>query len=360
MARRFAPLVCGALAAGFLASSAAAEGAENRVRVLVLEAAGPVRITDENGMAWTISVAAGGLEQDGHAVRGPVVLEGPGPLGVDGRRFRGGLSIGQTERGLAVVNEVGLEDYVAGCVAREIPSSWQPETLRTQAVIARTFALHAMQHREDQPWDVVASTDEQVYGGLDAETTASVEAARDTLGEYLAFDGRPLLAAFHAAAGGRTAAASEIWSQPLPYLQSQPVEGEEDSPYTYWRAEISRDELAAALAVIGEQVGEIEDMKVVERTESGRAARLSVRGRDATVDVRASALRDALGSARIRSTLFDVRPLADGFAFVGSGQGHGVGLSQWGARAMVARGARHSEVLARFYPGSTLRRMNAP
>jgi stage II sporulation protein D len=353
-------LWAGALAASFGAFPAAADEAEIRVRVLVLEAAGPIRIADEDGRVWTISTVPGGLAENGRPSGNSFVLDGPGPHGVDERRYRGGIEVLPTEHGLAVVNEVDLEAYVAGCVAREIPSSWQPEALRTQAVVSRTYALHEKEQRGDRAWDLTASTEGQRYGGLDAETPASREAALDTRGEYLAFEGRPLLAAFHAAAGGRTAGASEIWNEALPYLQSQAVEGEDDSPDTYWRAVFSRDELAAALAVLGEATGEVEDVQVVERTASGRAARVRVRGRDATVDVRAAELRDALGDGRIRSTLFDVRSSADGFVFVGSGSGHGVGLSQWGARAMVARGARHSEILARFYPGSTLLRMGAP
>jgi stage II sporulation protein D len=362
MARRRARLFCGllVLVAGSLAMPAARASAGSRVRVLVLEAAGPVRITDEDGRAWTLSHSAGRLLEGERPVGVPFTLEGPGPQGIDERQYRGGIEVLPTERGLAVVNEIDLEDYVAGCVAREMASSWQPEALRTQAVVARTYALHAMDQHAGDPWHLTAGTASQLYGGLDAETPASRQAAAETRGEYLAFDGRPLLAVFHAAAGGRTAAADEVWSQPVPYLQSQAVEGEEESPFTYWRAPVSRDEIATALAALGEQVGEVERLSVVERTESGRAARVRVRGRDATVEVRAADLRELLGSTRVRSTLFDVRPWEDGFVFVGSGSGHGVGLSQWGARAMVARGARHPEILARFFPGSTLRRVSAP
>ena len=189
MTRCLARLVSGSLLAGLFASSAAAGDEGSAIRVLVLEAAGPVRITDENGRASTISVASGGLLEDGRPVAAPFALDGRGPQGVDERRYRGRIEVMPTEHGLAVVNEVGLEDYVAGCVAGEIPSSWQPEAQRTQAVVSRTYALHASEHRGDRPWDLAASTAGQVYGGADAETPASREAAHDTRGEYLAFDG---------------------------------------------------------------------------------------------------------------------------------------------------------------------------
>ena len=68
----------------------------------------------------------------------------------------------------------------------------------------------------------------------------------------------------------------------------------------------------------------------------------------------ATALRKALGERRLRSTLFDVRATPDGIVFVGSGHGHGVGMSQWGARAMAERGAGYRAILGRFYPGAQL------
>ena len=70
----------------------------------------------------------------------------------------------------------------------------------------------------------------------------------------------------------------------------------------------------------------------------------------------ARALRVLLGESVIRSTLFEILSAAGGFVFVGSGHGHGVGMSQWGARAMAQRGADYREILAAFYPGTSLRR----
>jgi stage II sporulation protein D len=75
-------------------------------------------------------------------------------------------------------------------------------------------------------------------------------------------------------------------------------------------------------------------------------------GGDSTLGARE--LRSALGENVIRSTLFEVRPVSDGFAFVGAGHGHGVGMSQWGAEAMARRGADYRRILAAFFPGTQL------
>ena len=163
-----------------------------------------------------------------------------------------------------------------------------------------------------------------------------------------------ILAAFHGTAGGRTASAEEVWGRPVPYLESVPVEGEELSPETYWRAPVPREDLALALARLGRDVGRVGRVEVVARTPSGRAATVRIEGSKGRAEVRAAALRRVLGETRVRSTLFDVRPTPDGVVFVGSGQGHGVGMSQWGARALAERGAGYRAILARFYPGARL------
>ena len=172
--------------------------------------------------------------------------------------------------------------------------------------------------------------------------------------QVLVFRGEPILAAYHSASGGRTASAEEVWGQALPYLVSVPVEHEEDSPDTYWRASVSRTTLGRALVPLGVQVGPVRELRVVERSPSGRARVVRVRGREGEKEIEARALRASLGAEVIRSTLFEIRPTADGFLIVGSGHGHGVGMSQWGAEAMARRGASYREILMFFYPGSEL------
>jgi stage II sporulation protein D len=175
---------------------------------------------------------------------------------------------------------------------------------------------------------------------------------RATRGEYLAYRSAPILAVFHSSSGGRTAAADEVWGEALPYLVSVPVENEEDSPDTYWRASVSGTTLGRALAPAGIEVGAVREIRVIERTPSGRAARLQVRGKKGSAVIEARALRTALGAAVIRSTLFEIKPSDDGFLIVGSGHGHGVGMSQWGAQAMAQGGSRYRKILATFYPGT--------
>jgi stage II sporulation protein D len=101
----------------------------------------------------------------------------------------------------------------------------------------------------------------------------------------------------------------------------------------------------------------VRDIAIAERTPSGRSAVVRVRGTRGTQTLSGEALRRVLGLTRLRSTLFEVRRTADGFVFVGSGNGHGVGMSQWGARALAQRGANYEQILARFYPGARIEKI---
>jgi stage II sporulation protein D len=326
--------------------------AEPSVRVLLRDSAPAVEV-QSNGDRTSLRPAPGGVRVNGQ-LSGGVWRAGAEPVVVDGMRVRGAVEVERVGGGLRVVNELPLEAYVAGTVGREIYAFWSAETLKAQAVVSRTYALHERALRKRRAFHVVGGTRGQVYGGVDAESPAVLAATRATRGEYLAWRSQPILAVFHSASGGQTASAEEVWGRAAPYLVSQPVENEEDSPDAYWRASVSGTTLGRALARLGLQIGPVREVRVVERTPSGRAQRVQVRGDGGDSKVGARELRSALGEQVIRSTLFEVRPAPDGFTFVGAGHGHGVGMSQWGAEAMARRGADYRRILASFFPGTQL------
>jgi SpoIID/LytB domain protein len=310
-----------ALAALGVAVAAGGAPAEPRIRVLLVDSHTAVRVGTAEGPLTTLEAAAGGLRADARAV-GPVWrLEGD-LLRVDGLRVRGDLEVRRVSSGLQVVNRVPL--------------------------------LHEAARHQGGPFDLEGGTRGQVYGGVDAESPQVRSATGATRGEYLSWRGKPILAVYHSASGGRTASSQEVWGRDLPYLVSLAVDDEEDSPDTYWRASVSRTTLGRALAPLGVQVGPIRELRVVDRSASGRARTVRVRGRDGETEIGGRALRDALGADVIRSTLFETRSRPEGVVMVGSGHGHGVGMSQWGAEAMARRGASYREILAVFYPGTAL------
>jgi stage II sporulation protein D len=264
---------------------------------------------------------------------------------------------------LAVVNEVPLESYLAGTLGREMYGSWSSAALRAQAVASRTYAVEQINSSRSQQWHMRADTQSQVYGGVAAESASVSAAVEATRGEILTHRGRPILAVFHSSAGGRTASAEEVWGERREYLISVPVEDEWESPDTYWRATVSGTTLGRAVAAAAESVagardvGVIQRAEVIERTGSGRAARVRLHGERGPVTLTGRSLRSALGESTLRSTLFELHESDGRFVFVGSGRGHGVGMSQWGARAMARRGIGYREILRTFYPGASFREL---
>jgi stage II sporulation protein D len=352
--------IAGGLVLAALGVGVGAAQAEPRVRVRLFASERPVTLAADGAPARRVAPGPGPgrLLVDGRSHPSPLRLAAAGAVRVGGAAYRGAIEVHRSAAGLEIVNEVPLEDYVAGTLHREVSPQWEREALRAQAVAIRTYALHRMAVApRGNRYDLEASPGDQVYGGLEAETDGARRACLETEGEYLAWSGRPILAAFHSTAGGRTASAEEVWGRPLPYLVSREVAGEAGSPHSAWRVGVSPAELGGALASAGKPVGSPRALRILERSPSGRVSWLRVDGSAGSRTVSGKTLRAVLGPQRLKSTLFDVQRAGAGFVFAGAGYGHGVGMSQWGARALARGGTDYRGILARFYPGARLQRL---
>lgn len=330
------------------------------VRVRLAAGVDRVEVHDGAGGRYSVRAVKGALSVDGKRVgeryRLPI-RHGPYRVAVPGRsaaRVRGGLVFVLRPRGLDVINHVDLEEYVAGVVGSEMYSSWAPAALRAQAVACRSFVLYQMRERRAEHFDVAADVSSQRYLGVEGESASAWDAVFATRGEVLQTAAGPALAAFHSASGGRTASAAEVWGKPVAYLQSVEVESEDASPDTYWRVAVAQQDLRQALLGLGIEIGEIAAAEVSRRSPSGRAAEVRFRGPAGRAKVTGRQIRQALGSSTLRSTLFDVRVAEGEIVFVGSGYGHGVGMSQWAAQGMALEGASYVDILNKFYPGTRL------
>ncbi len=352
------------LLAGLAAGTARAAAPE--IRVLLVESSSPVEIRSAIAV-HRVGLARRGAELvvDGRSAGSTWTAQDVGPWQVAGRRYRGRIVVHADPGQLRVVNHVELEDYVSATVGGEMPASWPAQALCAQAVATRTYALHQRavhQRARQQPasdWDVRATEQSQVYRGIESETQRTRRAADATRGEVLTLSGQPILAVFHSTSGGRTASASEVWGKSVPYLGSIDVEYEDVAPFTYWRTVFPPAALSGLLASVGSDLGRVDSLEVTGRTESGRVERIVAKQasrREVWTGKRLRSLVEGLG---LRSRLFDIRPTPQGFAFVGSGYGHGVGMSQWGARELARRGTSYQRILARFYPGSELSQWRA-
>ena len=121
--------------------------------------------------------------------------------------------------GLAVINQIGLETYVAGVVSGEVSPKWPLEALKAQAVAARTYVLYKQVENQQEPFDVFASVLDQVYHGHAARSESVLRAVAETKGHVVTYDRRPIYAAYSSTAAGPTEDALYVWALNLPYLK---------------------------------------------------------------------------------------------------------------------------------------------
>lgn len=299
---------------------------------------------------------------------------------IGGKTYRGAAEVvADRSRGLIVINRLGLEEYLLGVVPAEIGrrTSEESAAVRAQAVAARTYTISHLGRRDSLGFDLFATVDDQVYGGLEIERAEVERAIRETRGEVLTFDGQAVSAFYHSTCGGRTATREEVWGEPnLPYLRSvrDAGDGEEYcaiSPRYRWReswtaAEMNgfvRDELAARLGVSPASVGRIHALRVLSRTEGDRVDQLLVEASGGRFVLRKNEIRWVLQPAAGRilgSTDFVVRQgrLEDGEIVIeGRGFGHGIGMCQWGAIGRARAGQSYREILAAYYRDARIQRL---
>ena len=277
----------------------------------------------------------------------------------DGTLFDAALSGGE-------LVETTMADWLPGVVAAEMPASFAPEALRAQAVAARTYILQRMRggaanHPEagvcDQYTCCCARKDDAALReqwGVDyAHNMARIrQAVTDTDGQYLTYGGQLIRAVFHASSAGATESSAALWSGDAPYLVSvSSPETAKDVPNYVSTAEIAADAVRAAVldsypdCVLGDDPGIW--FGTPELDGSGRVARIPV-GSETLTGAQVRALFS------LRSAAFSVAYSGGTFTFTVTGSGHGVGMSQYGANVMAIRGSGYADILAHYYPGTTL------
>lgn len=351
---------------------------------------GGVLLRVSSGEAWRME-SRGGLV---HAVRGDIVTAArSAPLiarpervssfiTVNGKRYRGEIVVTAGGDGLLVTNRLHLEDYLRGVVPLEIGRrvAGEEAAVAAQAVAARSYAYVRMTGGAERPYDVVATVQDQVYGGADAETPIADAAVWATRGLALTYGGRVVNAPYHSTCGGSTAEVSEVWyrSRDEPYLRrvSDRIGDSErfycdPSPRFRWTKTFEHATLADALerylaqyvSVPGGRVGLPRELKVESKTPSGRVGALAVRTDRGRFLVRGNDVRFVMrvpNGEILNSTYFSVRTERDAAGrlaratFDGGGYGHGIGMCQWGAIGRARAGHDFRGILSTYYPGTSL------
>lgn len=273
--------------------------------------------------------------------------------------YRGSTCVVQTSSGLTAVNYVELEEYLYSVVGAEMPTSWHLEALKAQAVAARTYVLYQRQNSANAVFDVGNTTRWQVYGGVEKEAASTRAAVDATRGQVLTHNSQLINAVFHACAGGHTENVEDVWSNPLPYLRGVPSP-DADISDCQWTRSFNAQEFAQQVRYSG-TISEV--VPLIDNR--GRVASLEIHGTSGVMTISGKDARNALG---IRSTLFTLQPVLSrvaaaggslptvpsSFNLVGRGYGHGIGLSQWGAKVFAERGYNYLQILTHYYQGVAL------
>ncbi|TDA63461.1 MAG: SpoIID/LytB domain-containing protein [Clostridia bacterium] len=253
------------------------------------------------------------------------------------------------------IRHIKIEEYVQGVVAAEMDTSWPTEALAAQAILARTFTRKKVEEGGVRNGQADISTDKDESQAYDpAKINDNVrQAVAKTRGKVVTYKGRYINAWFHADAGGRTAASAveglNYRKEKAPYVQSVSDPGFAQSPpeNKAWQASFPWDRVRqAARQAGGTDPGDDMTAAVVEKGPSGRAVTVKV----GAATLSAPALRLALGSEEMRSTLLSQFTVGNGNLVVaGKGYGHGVGMSQWGAKALAEQDKSAEDIIRYFF-----------
>jgi stage II sporulation protein D len=323
---------------------------------------------------------------------GPIVARPVAPNGFvtfNGRRWRGELWSHATNDGIIVVNRVAVEDYLRGVVPLELDAFAPSDAaaLQAQAVAARSYVYSRLPEFEPRdvairqaalPYDLRATTSDQVYGGVDAERAPADRAITSTAGLVIRYAGAVVSAPYHSACGGSTAEPSELWpSQSEPWLRrvSDRIPGTDRyycdiAPRFRWTRTWDEAELRGVLdrylragSGVRPPVGAVRDVSVRSRTPSGRVGVLAVSTDAGRAELHGNDIRFAVrsvGGDILPSTYFsvDAEHDADGrllrVTIRGNGNGHGVGMCQWGAVGRARAGQDFRTILRAYFPGVTV------
>ena len=268
------------------------------------------------------------------------------------------------DQGTGQVVELSRREYVLGAVAAEMPVSWPDEALKAQAVAAHTYALYCRNHTTLQSgaWLTVGPARRQgcltelalrsYWGTTYEQNYARLSSLVDeVLEDVLYYENTPACTSYFAISNGQTEASENVWGSALPYLVSVDSSTDLAADNYQYTITLSATQVQQALASLGVSANLAAPENwfgPAELTSAGYTKSLTICGQT----VSGTALRRALG---LRSTCFVVQYQSGNFSFTTRGYGHGVGLSQWGAKAMAEQGASYADILAHYYPGTQLR-----
>ena len=330
----------------------------------------------------------------------------PYVFSANGRRYRGYLEIRRyPDSDLTLIIILNLEQYLYGVVPAEIEADSPLEAIKAQAVAARTYTYRNLKKNDNWGFDLANTVEDQVYRGYDGERASTNRAVDETKGKKMLYNGSLAHVFYFASSGGMTADIKEVWGSEIPYLISVPDPYEsETSPNYIWERTLTAEEIKSILFVSGVEIGDIVSVSAEEYSPSGRVTALRITGTKGAITYYNKDTRfifnlnsqkytiQSAGNAVVKAADGTLKTLAlDGrayvssagtgvlssgrtfFAVIGSGDrihkvstssgtyvfngrgwGHGVGMSQEGAKGFARQGYNYEQILQHYFTGITV------
>ena len=266
------------------------------------------------------------------------------------KRFSGRLNLYVLDTEILVVNVLKIEKYLSSVVGSEMPTKWPIEALKAQAIASRTYAL---KQKGNNLFDIDSTQKNQVYNGLESRTYKTIRAVKSTRSLVLTYKNKLINALFHSSSGGMTENSQDVWKNKYPYLSSV-KDFDKNNPKFRWQKKISSNELINLFP----KIGGLKNIEILDITSTGRVKNLKLIGAYGSDQISGVVLRKRLGlkSNFVRFKFFEEElnnkfPTKKGLIVFGQGSGHGVGMSQWGAKYLASRGQKAERILKYFYRG---------
>lgn len=270
------------------------------------------------------------------------------------------------------VKEMTLEEYTAGAVAAEMPASFPEAALQAQAAAARTFAVYKQSLGQDETHPDAAVCDdythcaafveldtqaESLWGKKAKEWTEKVQAAvKATEGEIVTYNGSPIAAVFHSAAAQQTESAVSVWGTDIPYLVAVDSAGDDACPEYDASKTFGAEEFRQIMLAEEPDINLTGLPKTwfteIESSEAGGVTSCKIDGKS----FKGTRVRELLG---LNSTHFTIKTTDTSITFHTQGYGHGVGMSQYGAKCMAEQGSSYQEILQHYYTGTKVEKIGA-
>ncbi len=337
-----------------------------------------------------------------------------GIMGINGKKYRGSVLFKRSDNNnMTVINRVDLDEYLYGVVPREMSGGWPIEALKAQAIAARNYAIMNMGKYKKYGFDLTDDTFSQVYGGYSSEHPNSNRAVDETKGQIMVCDSRVVSALYHSNSGGKTEDSENVWGNKVSYLR-----GVEDGyslgyPNDNWSVNMTKEAIENKLLQNKVDIGTITDVKIEELSENDRVIKIKFIGTNGEKEYTEDSTRTILGlksnyydivkgqgsggseifyiystkGNKERSNLSDLYAItsdgikdisnntniylmgnndtrqlnfgsviSDKYTINGHGWGHGLGMSQWGAKNMAEQGFSYEDILKHYYTGIEIQR----